>query len=80
MQLIETRVEALRASTNAGQNDLGARAYAGDADAYSYIVNHKFKITDTNGKKRDFGAYNDNPAYAGAVKTQIANADKELPQ
>jgi hypothetical protein len=77
--LIERRVEALRASTNPDHNKLAESAFAGDADAYANIVNHKFQIRDATGKKRDFGAYNGDKGYAGLVKTQIAAARADLP-
>lgn len=79
VKLIEKRVEALRVSTNADHNKLGEMAFAGDPDAYANIVNHSFRITDRNGKKRDFGAYNGDKGYAGLVKRSIAEALTELP-
>jgi len=78
VHLIELRVEALRASTDPDHNKLAESALGGDVDAYANIVNHKFQITDTNGKKRDFGAYNGDKGYAGLVKTQIAAARADL--
>ena len=79
VNLIEKRIEALRASTSPDHNQLAELAFAGDADAYANVVNHRFTITDASGKRRDFGAYNGDKGYAGLVKKSIAAADTELP-
>ena len=79
VNLIQTRIEALRASTNADHNRLAEQAVSGDADAYANIVNHRFAITDASGKRRDFGAYNGDSGYAGLVTRSIAATDTELP-
>jgi hypothetical protein len=79
VHLIEKRVEALRASINPDHNTFGESASAGDPDTYANVVNHKFQITDANGKERDFGAYNADKGYANLVKRQIAAARADLP-
>lgn len=79
VNLIEKRIAALRASTNPDHNQLAEQVFSGDADAYANVVNHRFTITDANGKRRDFGAYNGDKGYAGLVTKSIAAADSELP-
>ncbi len=79
VNLIQKRFDALRASTNPDHNKLAEQAFAGDADAYANIVNHRFTITDASGKKRDFGAYNGDTGYADLVKNSIAATETELP-
>lgn len=79
VNLIQKRIDALRASTNPDHNALAEQAASGDADAYANVVNHRFTITDANGKHRDFGAYNGDKGYAGLVTRSIAATDKELP-
>jgi hypothetical protein len=78
LKQLERRFNALRASTDLKHNELAEKAFAGDVDSYAYIVNHKFKITDASGKKRDFGAWNDQAVYFELVRKQIAAAKKEL--
>jgi len=78
VHLIELRVEALRASTNPEHTALGDSAFAGDPEAYAKVVNGSFKITDKDGKKRDFNAYNGDKGYAGLVRTQIAAARADI--
>lgn len=79
VNLIQTRLDALRASTSADHNQLAERAFSGDADAYANIVNHRFAITDASGKRRDFGAYNGDSGYSGLVTRSIAATATELP-
>jgi hypothetical protein len=78
VKLIELRVETLQASIDPDHKKLAAKALAGDADAYANIVNHSFQVTDSDGKKRTFGAYNGDSGYAHLVTTQIAAAQSEL--
>jgi hypothetical protein len=80
VNLIQKRIDSLRASTEAEHNQLADKAFGGDADAYANIVNHRFSITDADGKHHDFGAYNGDPGYFGLVKTSITATDTELPQ
>jgi hypothetical protein len=79
VNLIEKRIDALRASTNPDHKQLAEEAFSGDADAYANVVNHRFTITDAKGKRRDFGAYNGDKGYAGLVTKSIAAAERELP-
>jgi hypothetical protein len=78
VKLIELRVKALQASNDSDHNKLAEHALAGDAHAYAYIVNHSFRITDTDGKRRDFGAYNTDSGYGNRVERQIAAAETDL--
>jgi hypothetical protein len=80
LNLIQKRIDSLRASTKPEHNQLAEQAFGGDADAYADIVNHRFVITDADGKHRDFGAYNGDAGYYGLVKTSIAATNTELPQ
>lgn len=78
VKLIELRIKALQASKDPDHTRLAEKALAGDARAYAYIVNHSFRITDADGNKRNFGAYNGDSGYANLVLRQIAAAESDL--
>jgi hypothetical protein len=78
VHLIELRIKDLQLSNDPEHNALAGRAMGGDAPSYAYIVNHSFNITDDDGKKLHFGAYNGDRGYAHLVETQIAAAEADI--